>query len=61
MSGAILAGMPLFAAGGMMLFAPGYFTPFFDPVGPWTFLLPLGAVSIAIGWGIMQKIIDIEV
>ncbi len=61
MSGAILAGMPLAAAGGLMLFAPGYFKPMIDPIGPWTALLPIGAFSIFIGWMIIRKIVDIEV
>jgi tight adherence protein B len=61
MSGGILAGMPLAAAGGLMLFAPAYFTPMINPVGPWTALLPIGAFSIFVGWMIIQKIVDIEV
>ncbi len=61
MSGAILAGMPAVAAGGLMVLAPSYFTPMINPIGPWTALLPIGAFSIFIGWMIIQKIVDIEV
>lgn len=61
MGGIILAAMPAVAAGALMIFAPGYFRPMFDPPGPWTASLGVGALSIAFGWMIIRKIVDIEV
>jgi tight adherence protein B len=61
MGGMILAGMPVVAAGALSIFAPGYFRPMFDPPGPWTASLGVGALSIFFGWMVMRKIVDIEV
>jgi len=61
MGGAILAGMPAVAAGALMIFAPGYFRPMFDPPGPWTASLAVGVISIGFGWMVIRKIVDIEV
>ena len=61
MAGFILAGLPLFVAGALLLLTPAYMLAFFDPVGPWTALPIIGVVGIVIGFLIIQKIVAIEV
>ena len=61
MAGYILAGLPLFVAGALMLLTPKYIMAFFDPVGPWTILPVIGVIGILIGFAIIQKIVAIEV
>jgi len=61
MAGLILAALPLFVAGMLMLLTPQYIMAFFDPVGPWTVLPIVGAIGILIGFLVIQKIVAIEV
>ncbi len=60
MTGNILAAFPIFLAVMLTLIQPDYFAPFFEP-GPIR-LLPLAAlVMLAIGFFLIQRIVDIDV
>ncbi len=60
MTGYILAAFPIFLAVVLTLIQPNYFAPFFEP-GPIR-LLPLAAlVMMAIGFFMIQRIVDIDV
>jgi tight adherence protein B len=61
LAGLILAGLPLFVAGALMLLTPSYIMAFFTPIGPWTILPVIGGIGILIGFLVIQKIVAIEV
>jgi len=61
MAGYMLAGLPVFVAGILMLIAPKYISSFWNPMGPWTAMPVCAAISIFFGFIIIQKIVAIEV
>jgi tight adherence protein B len=61
MAGYMLAGLPVFVAGTLLLIAPKYISAFWTPTGPWTAMPVCAVISIIIGFIIIQKIVAIEV
>jgi tight adherence protein B len=61
LAGLILAGLPLFVSGALVLLTPTYILAFFNPIGPWTILPVIGGIGIIIGFLVIQKIVAIEV
>ncbi len=60
MAGYMLAGMPVVIGGVLMLVAPSYMSKLFQP-GPWLVLPVCGVSGIAVGFFVINKIVDIEV
>lgn len=61
MAGYMLAGLPVFVGGILMLIAPKYIMAFVNPTGPWTALPVCAVLGIVFGFLVIQKIIAIEV
>ena len=60
-SGYIIAALPIFLALVLSAISPAYFDPMLKFPGPGPIILGIGLVMIAIGFGIIKRIIKIEV
>lgn len=61
MAGYILAGLPVFVGGVLMLISPKYMLGFINPMGPWTILPILSVLGIIFGFLVIQKIVSIDI
>jgi tight adherence protein B len=61
MAGYMLAGLPVFVGGILLLIAPKYILAFVNPPGPWTALPICAVLGILFGFLVIQKIVAIEV